>query len=50
MKNLFKKNEGGFNGLSKKKKKEVLLKAAKSANEQQKQLEAQYKLKLQAND
>ena len=48
MKNLFKKNEGGFNGLSKKK--EVLLKAAKSANEQQKQLEAQYKLKLQAND
>ena len=50
MKNLFKKNEGGFKGLSKKKKKEVLLKAAKSANEQQKQLEDQYKLKLQAND
>ena len=50
MKKIKKKNEGGFNGLSKKKKKEVLLKAAKSANEQQKQLEAQYKLKLQAND
>ena len=43
---LFKKTATNFYGLPEKKQKELLLKAAKSANKQQKSLETKY-LKLQ---
>ncbi len=43
---LFKKADRNFYNLPEKKQKEVLLKAAKSANKQQKSLETKY-LKLQ---
>jgi len=43
---LFKKTQKNFHDLPDKKQKELLLKAAKSANKQQKTLEAEY-LKLQ---